>query len=49
MALKEVHSGLYGAHTSGILLTQKILRVGYYWPTIEEDSYDFVRKCLPCQ
>lgn len=34
---------------SGIFLAQKILRAGYYWPTIEEDSYDIVRKCLPCQ
>lgn len=49
MALKEVHSRLCGAHTSGIILAHQILRAGYYWPTIKEDSYDFFRKCLPCQ
>ena len=34
MALKEVHSGLCGAHMSGIVLARQILRAGYYWPTI---------------
>ena len=48
MVLKEVHSGLCGAHTSGIVLARQILRAGYYWPTIKEDYCDFVRKCLPC-
>ena len=49
MALKEVHSGLCGAHTSGIVLAWQILRAGYYWPTIEEDSCNFVKCYLPCQ
>ena len=49
MALQEVHSGICGAHTSGIVLERQILRAGYYWPTIEEDACNFVRKCLPCQ
>ena len=49
MALKEVHSKLYISHTSGIVLAQKIIRLGYYWPTIEEDSFRFVKRCLPCQ
>ena len=49
MALKEVHFGLCGAHTSGIVLARQILRAGYYWPTIEEDSCNFVKHCLPCQ
>ena len=27
----------------------KILRAGYYWPTLFRDSYAFVRKCQECQ
>ena len=49
MALKEVHSRLCRAHTSGTILAWKILRERYYWPTIEEDSCNFVKRCLPFQ
>ena len=49
MALKEVHAGLCGAHTSGIVLAKKILLDGYYWPTLEHDTCDFVKRCLPYQ
>ena len=27
----------------------KILRAGYYWPTLFRDSYAFVKKCQECQ
>ena len=49
MALKEVHARVYGAHMSGIMLAKKILQAGYYWPTLEHDACEFVKRCLPCQ
>ncbi|KAH9311691.1 hypothetical protein KI387_026726, partial [Taxus chinensis] len=36
-------------HTSGIVLAKKLLRVGYYWPTMESDCCNFVKKCELCQ
>ena len=48
-ALEEVHQGICGAHSSGLTLAKKILRTGYYWPTIEADAYHFVNICVPCQ
>ncbi|KAL5560630.1 hypothetical protein UlMin_036841 [Ulmus minor] len=47
--LEEVHARVYGNHSSGRTLAHRILRQGYYWPTIQDDSLDFVRKCDKCQ
>ncbi|KAL5559804.1 hypothetical protein UlMin_036015 [Ulmus minor] len=47
--LEEVHTGVCGNHSSGRTLAHRILRQGYYWPTIQTDSLDFVRKCDKCQ
>ncbi|KAH9293932.1 hypothetical protein KI387_040855, partial [Taxus chinensis] len=47
--LAEVHSGICGAHMNGIALAKKILRVGYYWPTMESDACHFVKHCQACQ
>ncbi|MCI52935.1 protein NYNRIN-like, partial [Trifolium medium] len=30
-------------------LTNKVLRAGYYWPSMGQDAKDFVRKCEKCQ
>jgi hypothetical protein len=36
-------------HFAAKTTTHKILREGYYWPTIFLDVHQFVRKCEPCQ
>src|SRR5574338_961316 len=33
----------------GQTLAKKILRYGYYWPTVNRDAADYVRKCDKCQ
>lgn len=48
-ALREVHKGICGAHSSGPTLAKKLLCNGYYWPTMERDAYQFVKKCKQCQ
>ncbi|XP_022889049.1 uncharacterized protein LOC111404482 [Olea europaea var. sylvestris] len=47
--LREVHEGVYGNHSGGLSLVQKILRQGYYWPILKRDTLEFVRKCDKCQ
>ncbi|KAL8155563.1 hypothetical protein AgCh_000811 [Apium graveolens] len=47
--LMEVHEGICGDHMSAKALAHKIIRQGYYWPTIHQDSIDFVKKCKECQ
>ena len=46
---RELHSGPAGGHFGGETTTHKILRPGYYWPTLFGYSYDFIRKCQECQ
>lgn len=47
--MKEVHLGSCGSHEGPRSMTRKILRWGYYWPTIASDTFYFVRKCDKCQ
>ncbi|KAK3033199.1 hypothetical protein RJ639_036991 [Escallonia herrerae] len=47
--LQEVHEGICGQHLGGRTLTQKILRQGYYWPTIQKDAIKFTQRCDKCQ
>ena len=48
-ALREVHEGIYENHIRARALAGKVLRQGYYWPTILRDITDLVRKCKICQ
>jgi hypothetical protein len=47
--LQEVHDGIAGHHLGGKALTKKILRAGYYWPSMGQDAREFVKKCEECQ
>lgn len=47
--LREVHEGICGNHSGGGSLAQKILRQGYFWPTLREDAMVFARSCDKCQ
>ena len=46
--LREVHEGICGNHTGARALAGKVLRQGYYWPTILKDATDLVKKCRIC-
>ncbi|GKV36665.1 hypothetical protein SLEP1_g44771 [Rubroshorea leprosula] len=48
-AVREVHEGVCGTHIGGRTLAQKLLRHGYYWPTMVEDAQNYVKKCPTCQ
>ncbi|KAK3017829.1 hypothetical protein RJ639_003431 [Escallonia herrerae] len=41
--------GICGQHLGGRTLAQKILRQGYYWPTMQRDAIEFTRRCDKCQ
>lgn len=38
-----------GGHFSGQLTKQKILRVGYFWPTLFKDAHAYVKTWDACQ
>ena len=47
--LREVHEGICGNHIGARALAGKVLRQGYYWPTILKDATDLVKKCKICR
>ena len=47
--LREVHEGICGNHIGAQAVAGKVLRQGYYWPTILKDATDLVKKCRICQ
>ncbi|XP_016164307.1 uncharacterized protein LOC107606801 [Arachis ipaensis] len=47
--LREVHEGCCGHHIGGKALARKLIKAGYYWPSMMADSKEFVRRCKRCQ
>ncbi|XP_065621860.1 uncharacterized protein LOC136064257 [Quercus suber] len=47
--LREVHEGICGDHAGPRSLVRKIMRAGYFWPTMQDDASRFVKKCDKCQ
>jgi len=41
--LYESHDGFCGGHFAGRITAEKILQVGYYWPTLFKDAHDYCR------
>ena len=48
VVLNDCHRGVCGGHLFGISTFQKILRAGYFWPSIFKDCVNAVKKCHPC-
>ena len=47
--LEEIHQGICGDHTGPRLLVNKAIRTGYFWPTMQMDAVELVKKCDRCQ
>ena len=47
--LTSCHDSACGGHFSRQLICQKIIRAGYFWPTLFKDSHAHVKKCDACQ
>ena len=47
--LQEIHEGDCGEHQGGRRLYEEALRLGYFWPTMENDAMDYARRCKSCQ
>ena len=47
--LEEVYEGSYGHHLRRKVLALKVLRAGYYWPSMARDSIEHMKKCPMCQ
>ena len=47
--LREVHEGACGNHSGARSLIHKVVRAGYYWPTVQADAKTYVKICDKCQ
>uniref|UniRef100_A0A2N9I6A6 Integrase catalytic domain-containing protein n=1 Tax=Fagus sylvatica TaxID=28930 RepID=A0A2N9I6A6_FAGSY len=47
--MREVHEGICGNHSGARSLVHKLVRAGYYWPTMQKDVVSYVRACDKCQ
>ena len=47
--MREVHEGICGNHLRARSLMHKLIRVGYYWPTMLKDAQVYVKAYDKCQ
>ena len=47
--LEEIHEGICGDHVGPRSLVSKTIRTGYFWPTMQVDVLELVKKCDKCQ
>ena len=46
--LEEIHEGIYGDHVGSRSLVGRVIRTGYFWPTLQTDVREFVKKYDKC-
>ncbi|GJT75887.1 reverse transcriptase domain-containing protein [Tanacetum coccineum] len=47
--LREIHEGSCSMHSGLRSVVAKVIRTGYYWPTMHMDARNLIRKCNDCQ
>ena len=47
--MREIHEGVCGKHSGARSLVHKLIRAGYYWPTMLKDAQAYVKACDKCQ
>ena len=47
--LEEIHGGVCGDHASPRSLVSKVIRTDYFWPSMQTDAVELVKRCDKCQ
>ena len=47
--LEELHEGVCGSHIGGRSLSHRALTQGYWWPNMQKEVQEYVKKCDQCQ
>jgi ribonuclease HI len=47
--LYEIHEGVCGSHTGGRSLAHRAIGQSYWWPYMQKDAAQYVRRCEKCQ
>ena len=46
--LEEMHEGISGSHTGCRSLAHRAITQGYWWPNMQREALEYVRKCDQC-
>ena len=47
--MREIHEDIYRNYSGVRSLVHKLIRAGYYWPTMLKDVQAYVKSCNECQ
>ena len=47
--LEEIHGRVCGDHASPRSLVSKVIRTDYFWPSMQTDAVELVKRCDKCQ
>jgi len=47
--LTELHKGVCGGHSGGRTLAHRAMTQGFWWPNMQQEVVDYVRRCDLCQ
>ena len=45
LLLEEMHEGICGSHTRGRSLAHRAITQGYWWPNMQKEALEYVKKC----
>ena len=49
LLLEELHEVICGSHTGGRFLCHRAVTQGYWWPNMQREVQEYVKKCDQCQ
>ena len=47
--LEEIHEGVCRDYAGPRSLVSKVVRTGYFWPTMQVDARELIKNCDKCQ
>ena len=47
--MAELHEEICGSHVGGRSLASKVVRAGFYWPTVRQDCVRYAQRCNQCE
>ena len=49
LLLEELHEGICGSHIRGRSLAHRAITQGYWWPNMQKEALEYIKKCNQCQ
>jgi hypothetical protein len=47
--IERCHSSPFGGHYGAFRTNAKIWQSGFFWPTMYDDTKEFIRRCISCR